>query len=89
MLLLVFILWDLYTTRSALLAGLQAYILGAYVAVGSAVNNYFPARFIIRMINALVLVRPTRMDLGLSWLWEYLWHGTLLVRSMQVEWAVS
>ena len=41
MLLLVLILWDLYTTRSALLAGLQAYILGAYVAVGSAVYNYF------------------------------------------------
>jgi O-antigen ligase len=41
MLLLVLILWDLYTTRSALLAGLQAYILGAYVAVGSAINNYF------------------------------------------------
>ena len=41
MLLLVLILWDLYTTRTALLAGLEAYILGAYVAVGSAVNNYF------------------------------------------------
>jgi len=41
MLLLVLILWDLYTTRSSLLAGLQAYILGAYVAVGSAVYNYF------------------------------------------------
>jgi O-antigen ligase len=44
MLLLVFILWDLYTTRSALLAGLQAYILGAYVAVGSAVYNYFTGK---------------------------------------------
>jgi hypothetical protein len=38
---LVFILWDLYTTRAALLAGLQAYILGTYVAIGSAVANYF------------------------------------------------
>ena len=28
-LLLVLILWDLYTTRASLLAGLQAYILGA------------------------------------------------------------
>jgi len=41
MLLLVFILWDLYTTREALTAGLQAYILGAYVAIGSALYNFF------------------------------------------------
>jgi O-antigen ligase len=37
---LVFIWWDLYTTRTAILAGLQAYILGAYVAIGSAIQNY-------------------------------------------------
>lgn len=39
-LVLVFIMWDLYTTKATILAGLQAYILGAYVAVGSAVQNY-------------------------------------------------
>jgi len=39
-LVLVFIIWDLYTTQEAILAGLQAYILGAYVAVGTAVQNY-------------------------------------------------
>lgn len=44
MFLLVLILWDLYTTRSSLLAGLQAYILGAYVAVSSAVYNYFTGK---------------------------------------------
>lgn len=38
---LVFILWDLYTTRAALLAGLQAFILGEYVAIGSAGYNFF------------------------------------------------
>jgi O-antigen ligase len=38
---LVFILWDLYTTEAAIRAGLQAYILGAYVAIGSAIYNYF------------------------------------------------
>ena len=37
---LVLIIWDLYTSRAALLAGLQAYILGAFVAVGSAVANF-------------------------------------------------
>lgn len=41
LLVLAFILWDLYTTRTALLAGLQAYVLGAFVAVGGAVFNYF------------------------------------------------
>ncbi|MGH9876851.1 MAG: O-antigen ligase family protein [Nitrososphaerales archaeon] len=38
---MVFILWDLYTTRAALLAGLQAFILGEYVGIGIAVANYF------------------------------------------------
>jgi len=38
---LVFILWDLFTTRTALLAGLQMYVLGAYVAFGSAAQNFF------------------------------------------------
>jgi O-antigen ligase len=37
---LTVILWDLYTTPDALRAGLQAYILGAYVAIGSTVLNY-------------------------------------------------
>jgi O-antigen ligase len=38
---MVFILWDLYTTRAALLAGLQAFVLGEYVAIGSAGYNFF------------------------------------------------
>jgi O-antigen ligase len=37
---LIFILWDLYTTPTALRAGLQAYVLGAYVSIGSTVTNY-------------------------------------------------
>jgi O-antigen ligase len=42
-LLLVYILWDLYRTKAALLAGLQAYVLGAYAAVFGAVLNYVNA----------------------------------------------
>jgi O-antigen ligase len=38
--LFVYILWDLYRTKAALLAGLQAYVLGSYAAVGGAVLNY-------------------------------------------------
>jgi hypothetical protein len=40
LLILVLIIWDLYATRAALLAGLQAYVLGAHVAVGVAVANF-------------------------------------------------
>ena len=39
--LLVFILWDLFTTRTILYAGLQSYIFGEYLAVGSAIANFF------------------------------------------------
>jgi O-antigen ligase len=41
LLLLSIILWDLFPTKEALLSGLQAYVLGAYVAVGSAIINFF------------------------------------------------
>jgi exopolysaccharide production protein ExoQ len=41
LLMFVFVWWDLYTTRTAVLAGLQAYILGAYVAIGAAFANDF------------------------------------------------
>ena len=41
LLVLVFIVWDLYRTRTAVLAGLQAFIMGEYVAIGSAVYNFF------------------------------------------------
>jgi O-antigen ligase len=38
---MVWILWDLYTTPKALKAGLQAYVLGAYMSIGSTIFNYF------------------------------------------------
>ena len=40
LLVLTLILWDLYNTKAAILAGLQAYVLGAYIALGSAVSNF-------------------------------------------------
>jgi O-antigen ligase len=39
-LLFVYILWDLYRTKAALQAGLQAYVFGAYTAVFGAVLNF-------------------------------------------------
>ena len=38
--LMIFILWDLYTTRETILAGLQMYVLGCYVALGSTIINF-------------------------------------------------
>lgn len=37
---LVFILWDLFDTRGAVMAGLQMYILGAYVVFGNMLVNF-------------------------------------------------
>ncbi len=38
--LMIFILWDLYTTRETIIAGLQMYVLGCYVALGSTIINF-------------------------------------------------
>jgi O-antigen ligase len=38
---MVYIIWDLYITPTAVMRGLQAYVLGAYVAIGSLMSNYF------------------------------------------------
>lgn len=37
---LTYILWDLYTTPEALKAGLQAYVLGAWISIGSLISHY-------------------------------------------------
>lgn len=36
----VYILWDLFRTKASVTAGLQAYVLGGYVAIGIAVFNF-------------------------------------------------
>ncbi|HET9672119.1 MAG TPA: O-antigen ligase family protein, partial [Actinomycetota bacterium] len=40
----VLILWDLFPTRARLLVGMQAYVLGACVAIGGAIVNYLGSR---------------------------------------------
>lgn len=40
MVVLALILWDVYLTPTTLRSGLQAYILGAYVSIGSLIANY-------------------------------------------------
>jgi O-antigen ligase len=41
---MAWLLWDLYTTSATLRAGAQAYILGAYVSIGSTLFNYFAGK---------------------------------------------
>jgi len=38
---LVYIIWDMYLTPERLKAGMQSYVLGAYVSTGSTLYNYF------------------------------------------------
>lgn len=38
---MVLILWDLYATRREMVAGMQAYVLGGWVTVGSTLYNYY------------------------------------------------
>jgi len=37
---LVWFIWDLFTTRAGILRGFQAYILGAWVSIGSIIFNF-------------------------------------------------
>ena len=41
LLLMSFIFWDLYTTRKAVLAALQMYVLGSYVVLGDMLFHFF------------------------------------------------
>ncbi len=40
------ILWDLYTTPIIFFTGLQAYVLGAYITIGSTITNYLNGKII-------------------------------------------
>lgn len=43
---LSWLIWDVYTTPAALKAGLQAYVLGAYLTIGSIMGNYFTSVYL-------------------------------------------
>ncbi len=44
LLVLVYLLWDLYDTPTRIRAGLQAYVLGAYVAIANILMNFMLGR---------------------------------------------
>lgn len=41
LLIMALLFWDLYTTRKAVIAALQMYVLGAYVVLGDTLANFF------------------------------------------------
>jgi len=69
---LSWILWDLYSTQKDLRAALQAYILGAYIAIGSTIFNYFAGqaiegRYTAAGFNANDLSLTLALGIPLAW----------------------
>jgi glycosyltransferase involved in cell wall biosynthesis len=48
---LIWILWDLYRKPQALRAGLEAYVLGAYVSIGGSILDFLQGRHITRYVE--------------------------------------
>jgi len=71
---LVFVLWDLYTSPAALKAGLQAYVLGAYVSIGSTVVNYLTAKEATYLRYAATGFNPNDIGLMLALGIPVAWH---------------
>ncbi len=72
---LAWILWDLYTTPGALRMALEAYILGAYVAIASTILNYlagqkisaYEERYAGSNVNANDLALILALAIPLAW----------------------
>ena len=77
LLVLVYMLWDLYSTPTRIRAGLQAYVLGAWIAIGNIVINLLTGsmgshnRYTVDGFNAdtaglmLALAMPMAWGLGM------------------------
>ena len=70
---LVFILWDLYASSAAMKAGLQAYVLGTYVAAGSIIANYlggtelFTGRYTATGFNVNAVGLTLALGIPVAW----------------------
>jgi O-antigen ligase len=71
---LILIIWDLYATPKALQSALQAYVLGAYVAVGSTVFNYVTAPEATSIRFAATGFNPNDLGLILALGMPAAWH---------------
>ena len=88
LLVFVFLLWDLYSTPTRIRAGLQAYVLGAYIAIASVVFNLLTGstgsfnRYTVEGFNAdtaglmLAIGMPMAWGLGILQIREH--RGGLL-----------
>lgn len=77
LLVLVWILWDLYTTPAALKAGLQAYVLGAYVSIGSTIVNYLMSKETSYLRYAAAGFDPNDLGVMLALGIPVAWHLAL------------
>jgi O-antigen ligase len=85
---LVIILWDLYTTPARIRAGLQAYILGAYVIAGIVVQTYLKDPDILRYQALRTTSNGTALILALgipvAWYLTFLAGRTVKDRILRI-----
>ena len=73
--LLLLIVWELYRKPTDLKAGLQAYVLGSYVCIGSSLYNYihgtvavkYEIRFSATGVNAVDLALLLSLSIPIAW----------------------
>ena len=68
------LIWDLFTTKEAIRAGLQAFVLGSYVSVIDTISNYFSGvsrgstpRYAAEGFNANGLALIVALSLPIAW----------------------
>ena len=87
---LVLILWDLFTSSAAVKAGMQAYVLGAYVAAGSIVANYlggrelFTGRFTATGFNANDVGLTVALGIPVAWHLAVSEGGSKMIRRLRL-----
>ena len=73
--LLILIVWELYKKPADLTAGLQAYVLGSYVCIGSSIYNYindigavkYEVRYSATGVNAVDLALLLSISIPIAW----------------------
>ena len=85
---MVFILWDLFTTPASLKAGFQAYVWGAYVSIGSIVVNYLDGATVISQRFSAAGFNPNTVSMILVLGMPLAWHLTLSKGSNMKTWLL-
>jgi O-antigen ligase len=89
----VSLIWDIYTTQIAVLAGLQAYVLGAYVAIAVALANFLAGKPFYDHYDRFSPSETTNPDgfgtmlaIGLPVAWYLASSSTLIQKSRIFQW---